>query len=92
VHTILIFSGKGGAGKTTVARELAVAGGLAGRNVALVDLDPQAGMTGWFGRREADTPVMVKLSQATGCGFPRAAEFGCKPPRSWIFCRCRRIG
>lgn len=61
MHMILIFSGKGGAGKTTVARELAVAGSLEGRNVALADLDPQAGMTGWYGRRIAETPAMVKL-------------------------------
>jgi chromosome partitioning protein len=61
VRTILIFSGKGGAGKTTVARELAVAGNLAGRKVALADLDPQAGITGWFGRRSAESPIMVNL-------------------------------
>lgn len=61
MRTILVFSGKGGAGKTTVARELAVAGCLAGRRVALVDLDPQAGLTGWFARRQADTPALVTL-------------------------------
>lgn len=61
MKTILIFSGKGGAGKTTVARELAVAASLDGRKVALADLDPQAGMTGWYGRRTAETPVMVSL-------------------------------
>ena len=43
---ILILSAKGGAGKTTVARELAVAATMAGRQVALIDLDPQAGLTG----------------------------------------------
>jgi chromosome partitioning protein len=62
MRTILIFSGKGGAGKTTVARELAVAGSLDGRKVAIADLDPQAGMTGWYARRAAETPVMVTLS------------------------------
>lgn len=61
MRTILIFSGKGGAGKTTIARELAVAGTMAGRNVAIADLDPQAGITGWFGRRTDDTPAMVNL-------------------------------
>jgi anion-transporting ArsA/GET3 family ATPase len=34
MDTILILSGKGGAGKTTIARELGVAGVLAGRKVA----------------------------------------------------------
>src|SRR5258708_3732075 len=61
MDTILILSGKGGAGKTTVARELGVAGELAGRRVALADQDPQAGLTGWYGRREAATPLLVTL-------------------------------
>jgi chromosome partitioning protein len=61
MRTILVFSGKGGAGKTTLARELAVSGVMAGRTVALVDLDPQAGLTGWFSRRAADAPALVTL-------------------------------
>ena len=39
MDTILILSGKGGAGKTTLARELGVAGSLEGKKVALADLD-----------------------------------------------------
>ena len=62
MRTILVFSGKGGAGKTTVAREIAVAGVLDGRRVATVDLDPQAGLTGWYGRREAADPTLVRVS------------------------------
>jgi chromosome partitioning protein len=61
MKTLVIFSGKGGAGKTTLARELSVASGLLGRRVAIADLDPQAGMTGWYGRREAETPEMIEL-------------------------------
>jgi chromosome partitioning protein len=61
MDTILILSGKGGAGKTTLARELAVAGVLAGRRVALADLDPQVGLTGWYGRRAQETPLLVAL-------------------------------
>ena len=59
--TILVFSGKGGVGKTTVARELAVAASQAGRSVAIADTDPQAGITGWYGRRAAETPIMVQI-------------------------------
>lgn len=59
MRTTLIWTAKGGAGKTTVARELAVAGSLAGRRVAVVDLDSQGSLTGWYGRREADTPALV---------------------------------
>jgi chromosome partitioning protein len=61
MRTIVTFSGKGGAGKTTVARELAVAFTLAGHRVAIIDADPQAGITGWYARRYADTPAMVAM-------------------------------
>jgi len=61
MDTILILSGKGGAGKTTIARELGVAGVLAGRKVALADLDPQVGLTGWYGRRAQATPLLVAI-------------------------------
>ena len=61
MDTVLVLSAKGGAGKTTVARELAVAGVLAGRRVALVDLDPQVGLTGWYGRRSQEQPLLVAL-------------------------------
>jgi chromosome partitioning protein len=61
MDSILILSAKGGAGKTTVARELAVAGGLTGQRVALIDLDPQLGLTGWYGRRAQETPLLVAM-------------------------------
>src|SRR4051812_48109800 len=61
MNVILVLSGKGGAGKTTLARELAVAGVEEGRRVAIVDMDPQVGLTGWYGRRAADTPTLVKM-------------------------------
>ena len=74
MHTILIFSAKGGAGKTTVARELAVSGAMMGRKVAMADLDPQTGLTGWYGRRSADTPVMVSLPAGYDLGRLAATD------------------
>jgi chromosome partitioning protein len=68
MRTILIFGAKGGVGKTTLARELGVASAMAGRRVALADLDPQAGLTGWYGRRAADTPVMINLPPSYDLG------------------------
>lgn len=56
---IALISQKGGAGKTTLATNLAVAAELAGQNTLLVDLDPQASATGWAHSRETDTPVAV---------------------------------
>src|SRR4051794_27975302 len=61
MHVILILSAKGGAGKTTLARELAASGVQAGRQVALVDLDPQLGLTGWYGRRSQEAPHLVAM-------------------------------
>ncbi|WP_353959317.1 ParA family protein [Paeniroseomonas aquatica] len=59
MRIILVYSAKGGSGKTTTARELAVAATLAGRRVAMIDLDPQGSLTSWYGRREADAPALV---------------------------------
>ena len=44
---------KGGAGKTTLAAQLAVAFAAAGHSVALVDIDPQGSLTRWYQLREA---------------------------------------
>ena len=44
---------KGGAGKTTLVAQLAVAFMAGGRSVALVDIDPQGSLTRWFKVREA---------------------------------------
>ena len=58
--TIALHTPKGGSGKSTLARELAVAAGLAGLRVAMADLDPQGTTTGWFKRRQAVEPPLVR--------------------------------
>ncbi|MDE1145195.1 MAG: ParA family partition ATPase [Azospirillaceae bacterium] len=50
-HVVTIAQQKGGAGKTTLAIQLAVAWSLAGLRVAVVDIDPQGSLTAWFGLR-----------------------------------------
>lgn len=59
---LAVISQKGGVGKTTIATGLAVAAELAGKSVALFDLDPQASACFWADRRKVtghgETPVV----------------------------------
>ena len=65
---LVCASRKGGGGKTVCARHLGVAAMLAGHKVAIVDLDPMAGLTGWWRRRAEDALELVDL---TPDGMPR---------------------
>lgn len=51
--TLTICNHKGGTGKTTTSMNLAAAFGMTGRNVLVVDLDPQAFLTRMMGESEA---------------------------------------
>ena len=55
---------KGGAGKTTLAINLAVASELAASPAAVVDLDPQASAAAWADSRKAKAPVVVSAQAA----------------------------
>jgi chromosome partitioning protein len=58
---------KGGAGKTTLVAQLAVAFAAGGRSVALVDIDPQGSLTRWFKVREAAGKAKgMSLTAVTG--------------------------
>ena len=62
MQTIVINSQKGGSGKTMLCKHLAVEAERAGDGpVFLIDTDPQATLTGWHAKREADTPARVDL-------------------------------
>lgn len=52
---------KGGAGKTTLATNLAVAATQAGEKVLLIDTDPQESAVKWWQRRDAEEPQLIKL-------------------------------
>lgn len=59
MRTVLVAGSKGGVGKTTVATHLAAYAALAGRNTALVDLDPQGSSMRWAQRRlQMSSPVL----------------------------------
>lgn len=61
---IAIISQKGGAGKTTLAINLAVTAEALGHSSVVIDLDPQASAKGWHDIRNKDTPVVIS-AQAT---------------------------
>ena len=54
--TIALIAQKGGTGKTTVARCLAVAFERSVQASAIIDMDPQASASLWAKRRDADLP------------------------------------
>jgi chromosome partitioning protein len=58
MYVLVLASQKGGAGKTTLSRHLAVQAEQAGEGpVILIDADPQGGLASWWNRRKADSPV-----------------------------------
>lgn len=63
---LALHTPKGGSGKSTAARELAVAAAWAGRHAALADLDPQETTTGWYRRRQAEAPALVRYAPGDG--------------------------
>ena len=79
MHVLVLASQKGGAGKTTLSRHLAVQAEHAGDGpVILIDADPQGGLASWWNRRQATTPVFFTsnlddlpqhLAQARQGGF-----------------------
>lgn len=50
---------KGGAGKSTLAINLAVAAERAGEKVCIVDIDQQGTIANWFNTRTAETPLVI---------------------------------
>lgn len=49
-HRLLIVTGKGGTGKSTIAAAIATLVAGSGRRVLLCDMDGKGSSTGWFGR------------------------------------------
>lgn len=75
MQVITIAMQKGGVGKSTIARSLAVAAVRDGLSVLMIDMDSQQSVSQWSERREGDMPVVVfstenelpkKLAQAKG--------------------------
>jgi chromosome partitioning protein len=80
---IAVAQSKGGAGKTTLAAHLGVAWANAGRDVAVIDTDPQGSLTEWYHRR-----ARRMGTEHTGIGF--AAAPGWRAPGEIERQACRR--
>ena len=59
---VTVAQSKGGAGKTTVAVQLATAMLAAGHEVCLVDVDPQGSLSRWFEERQRRRDEQDRLS------------------------------
>lgn len=75
-RVITIAQRKGGAGKTTLAAQLAVAWAAAGLKVAALDIDPQGSLAAWVELRQARSGV-------AGIGFDFAAFAGWRATQ-WV--------
>jgi chromosome partitioning protein len=61
MRIITFVTQKGGAGKTTLAVNCAVAAEQKKKKVLILDLDPQGSAEGWYQDREKETPRLVRL-------------------------------
>ena len=59
MNILAILSQKGGSGKTTITINLAVAAALVGKQVIVIDLDPQSSTAAWSNLRSEEMPVIV---------------------------------
>jgi len=60
MKTILITSQKGGSGKTTLVRNLAISAALEDKRVLMLDLDPQQSLRRWWAGRDSEQPTMLE--------------------------------
>jgi chromosome partitioning protein len=65
MHVVSVLSEKGGAGKTTIAVNLATAFHLSGTETLVVDTDPQATARDWGAASDADTPVVAGVDRGS---------------------------
>lgn len=77
MRTIVLASRKGGAGKTTLTCHLAVEAERAGYGpVAIIDTDEMAGLSKWWDRRSAATPILVRAEPTLSDALDRLRESG----------------
>jgi|SRR5271165_1593690 len=62
---LAVVAQKGGVGKSTFARSIAVQALIEGRKAAIIDADTQATSYKWSRRRKAGAPAVVQLGERT---------------------------
>src|SRR4051812_14482865 len=65
MKTVAVLARKGGVGKTTLARVLAVQSVIEGKRSAIVDCDPQQSAVLWAKRRPYPAPAIEALGSNT---------------------------
>jgi len=80
MRIISIVSQKGGAGKTTLAVNLAVATLACGIKGVVIDTDPQATASNWGDRRQKESPLVISAQAARLPQILRKMDEEC-----WIF-------
>ena len=73
-YAITFAQQKGGAGKTTVLAHLAAAWAGAGRDVAIIDLDPQRSLTRWAEIRKDPAITVIESKDYRAGGDIKAAK------------------
>ena len=64
-YVLAIFNQKGGSGKTMLCVHVAVAAMYSGRNVCILDVDPQASASAWRKSRTGQLPVVVQVPDSS---------------------------
>lgn len=77
MKTIVVAMRKGGVGKTSSTRNIAVELTRRGYKVLLIDTDNQGSLTAWWDERKAATPeLLIADASDLGVGLDRAANAG----------------
>ncbi len=74
MKVLTVFNHAGGAGKTSITREIGYEMSLQGLRVLLIDLDPQANLTSWLGISGVQAEETVRSVAVDGAALPTPRE------------------